>query len=119
MFLPILSPTAGAILGIVLFIYFIGVLLKDTANKIDVSPPKPTVKKKPVEPPFIDIAYNEIFPYDEVLSAYVEDGKYIAKIQNKKYGRMATIVADSQFYLEMKVRARFIFWYEKAKARGQ
>lgn len=70
MFLPILSPTAGAILGIVLFIYFIGVLLKDTANKIDVSPPKPTVKKKPVEPPFIDIAYNEIFPYDEVLSAY-------------------------------------------------
>lgn len=43
---------------------------------------------------------------------------FFPKIQNKKYGRKATIVADFQFYLEMKVRARFIFWYEKAKARG-
>mgnify|MGYP003300008813 CR=1 FL=1 len=122
MFLPILSPTAGAILGIVLFIYFIGMLLKDTAKKIDVS----LMDLKPVADSE-DVNYSDTIEFEidvkEVPGKYIirntfisKDLKFCCTLQNNLSGSCKTLKANSKASLEFDATIQIDVWKQAERA---
>lgn len=113
MFLPILSPTAGAILGIVLIVWLVSVTTKKAYKAIS---DEREAKKTPFyDLPFIYIEKHLISPDDEVLFPYLHNGKYKAIARNKRLGKWKRLEADDKIVLETMLRDTFIEWHKESE----
>lgn len=122
MFIPILSPTAGAILAIVLVIYLLCLLAKNTVSKWGVSP----MYKKPVTDSE-DINYSKTINFEvdvkEVPDKYVirntfisKDLKFCCTLQNNITGSYKTLKEDSKASLETAAIIQIDIWKQAERA---